>query len=101
MNIFFLDRNPEVCAVYHNDKHVVKMIVELAQMLSTCHRLLNGKPEQRTSKSGRTIRTVYHLRDLDGDVNSGGSNRGGCKGDYNKNYEETLYMNVHEKHPCI
>ncbi len=38
MNIFFLDRDPQVCAVYHNDKHVVKMIVESAQMLSACHR---------------------------------------------------------------
>lgn len=35
MNIFFLDRNPGVCAKYHTDKHVVKMILESAQLLST------------------------------------------------------------------
>ena len=35
MNIFFLDRTPEKSAEYHCDKHVVKMILETAQMLST------------------------------------------------------------------
>jgi hypothetical protein len=28
MNIFVLDTDPKKCAVYHNDKHVVKMILE-------------------------------------------------------------------------
>lgn len=35
MNIFVLDNNPYVAAEYHNDKHVVKMILESAQMLTT------------------------------------------------------------------
>lgn len=39
MNIFILDSDPERAAQYHCDKHVVKMIVESAQMLSTAHRL--------------------------------------------------------------
>jgi len=38
MNIFVLHDDPEVCARYHVDKHVVKMIVESAQMLSTVMR---------------------------------------------------------------
>ena len=38
MNIFILDTNVELCAQYHNDKHVVKMILESAQMLSTANR---------------------------------------------------------------
>ena len=33
MNIFILDRNPEKCARYHCDKHVVKMVLESAQIL--------------------------------------------------------------------
>lgn len=33
MNIFVLDESPKQAAVYHNDKHVVKMILESAQML--------------------------------------------------------------------
>ena len=35
MNIFFLDKTPEKSAQYLCDKHVVKMILETAQMLST------------------------------------------------------------------
>lgn len=43
MNIFYLHSEPVLCAQYHVDKHVVKMIVEYAQLLSTAHRLLDGK----------------------------------------------------------
>ena len=42
MNIFFLSENSKVCAKYHCDKHVVKMIVEYAQLLSTAHRASDG-----------------------------------------------------------
>lgn len=35
MNIFALHKDPQICAEYHCDKHVVKMIVETAQMIST------------------------------------------------------------------
>ena len=37
MNIFYLDKSPRVAAEWHGDKHVCKMIVETAQMLSTAH----------------------------------------------------------------
>jgi hypothetical protein len=42
VNIFILDEDPETCARYHCDKHVVKMILESAQMLSTISRLNGG-----------------------------------------------------------
>jgi hypothetical protein len=42
MNIFWLDNDPVKCAQYHNNKHVVKMILELAQLMSTAHRMLDG-----------------------------------------------------------
>lgn len=35
MNIFILDNNPATAARYHADKHVPKMVLESAQMLST------------------------------------------------------------------
>lgn len=35
MNIFVLDADPILAARYHHDKHVVKMILETAQLLST------------------------------------------------------------------
>ena len=44
MNIFHLDEDPETCAVYHCDKHVVKMILETAQMLSTAWRQSDNPP---------------------------------------------------------
>jgi len=37
MNIFHLHRDPKICAKYHCDKHVVKMVLETAQMLSTAY----------------------------------------------------------------
>lgn len=39
MNIFVLDLDPSQAARYHCDKHVVKMIVETAQILSTAWRI--------------------------------------------------------------
>ena len=42
MNIFYLHPDPVVCAAHHCDKHVVKMILETAQLLSTAHRVLDG-----------------------------------------------------------
>ena len=38
MNIFFLDDDPKLSAQMQCDKHVVKMILETAQMLSTSAR---------------------------------------------------------------
>ncbi len=37
MNIFFLSFNPKQAAEYHCDKHVVKMILETAQLLYSAH----------------------------------------------------------------
>ena len=42
MNIFYLDHDPVIAAQMSCDKHVVKMILESAQMLSTSHRVLDG-----------------------------------------------------------
>ena len=38
MNIFLLDEDPALCARYHCDKHVVKMVLETTQILSTVAR---------------------------------------------------------------
>lgn len=42
MNIFYLDEDLDKCVQYHCDKHVVKMILEYAQILCTAHRELDG-----------------------------------------------------------
>ena len=43
MNIFYLHRDPYKAASMMCDKHVVKMILETAQLLSTAHHELDGK----------------------------------------------------------
>ena len=42
MNVFFLAKNPRVCAEWHCDKHVSKMIIEYAQLMSTAHRMTDS-----------------------------------------------------------
>lgn len=77
MNIFFIDRDYTTCAKMHNDKHVVKMILEYAQLLSTAHRVLDGTITEGKSPSGRK-RTTYVLND---------------------NRESRLYVATHVNHP--
>jgi hypothetical protein len=77
MNIFYLDRDVKTCATYHNDKHVVKMILEYAQLLSTAHRMLDGK-EYIDASSGRRIKR-WRLND--------------------DNMENMLYKASHINHP--
>lgn len=43
MNIFVLDKNPFKSATMMSDKHMSKMIVETAKLMSTAHRFLDGK----------------------------------------------------------
>lgn len=43
MNIFFLDKDPKICAQYHADKHVIKMILESAQLLCTALNVSAGE----------------------------------------------------------
>lgn len=81
MNIFYLDRDPALAARYHCDKHVVKMILELGQLLSTAHRILTteetwdvyvrrGKPVKFDKKgclTGRVVLKPYSINLLPGD----------------------------------
>ncbi len=78
MNIFFLHRDPEQAAKEHVDKHVVKMIVEYAQLLSTANRMLDGIEYTDYSKNGRKIKR-YRLE--------------------NPNKEKVIYKACHYNHP--
>jgi hypothetical protein len=79
MNIFVLSECPVEAAQMQCDKHVVKMIVESAQMLSTTHRMLDGIEERRRSVSGKTMSRYWSLSDK---------------------REHALYKAVHMSHPC-
>ena len=79
MNIFVLDESPQLAAQMMCDKHVVKMIVESAQMLSTAHRVLDGEQYTELSPNNRRIKrwkSPYVL------------------------IEETLYKASFVGHPC-
>jgi hypothetical protein len=62
MNIFVLNLDPVIAAQEQCNAHVVKMIVESAQMLSTAHRVLDGKLVYDLSAKGRKI-TRYVLEE--------------------------------------
>lgn len=80
MNLFYLSHDPEDCARQHVDKHVVKMIVESAQLLCTAHRVLDGKEILRIHPvSGRKGKTWIHPRRL---------------------HDELLYKSSHVMHPA-
>ena len=48
MNIFYLDKDPKLAAIYQYNKHVVKIILESAQMLCTAHHCY-GDAEQKAN----------------------------------------------------
>ena len=62
MNIFILDQDPVIAANMMCDKHVVKMIVESCQLLSTAHRVLDGKKVDGKNKKGGKY-TRYYMND--------------------------------------
>ena len=78
MNIFRLDDDPQICAQYHCDKHVLKMIIEYGQLLSTAHRLCDGIESRGSSKSGKSEVRVWKL---------------------SNGLEDTLYKASHVNHP--
>jgi hypothetical protein len=80
MNVFILSTNPIEAAQLQCDKHVPKMVVESAQMLSTAHRMLDGEPTRKPSKSGKTMVKYYEMVD--------------------DSFEDILYKAVHMGHPC-
>ena len=65
MNIFYLDADPRVAARMMCDKHVVKMILESAQLLSTAHHELGTanenmyKPTHKNHPSAVWARASY------------------------------------------
>lgn len=79
MNIFVLDESAVTAAQLQCNAHVVKMIVESAQMLSTVHRMLDGVETRRPSKSGKTMSKYWVLPD---------------------SREDIFYKAVHMHHPC-
>jgi hypothetical protein len=89
MNIFPIEYGedgypcPVKSAQAQCDKHVVKMPTESGQMLSTAHRILDGKLTMRPSVSGKRMVKYWDLFEGRDDLES----------------EMLLYKAVHPKHP--
>ena len=63
LNIFILDQDIRLCAQYHNDRHVVKMILESAQLLCTAHHELESTaPYKSTHKNHPCAKWVRESR---------------------------------------
>ena len=60
MNIFYVDKHPVRAAEQMCDKHIVKMILESAQLLCTCHRVQDGKEYYGKTANGRKIKRWTH-----------------------------------------
>ena len=60
MNIFFLSMSIKRCAHFHFDKHVIKMIIEYSQLLSTCWHLVN-KDQALTFLTNNKIYRPTHI----------------------------------------
>ena len=92
MNFFYLDADPQTNATYHVNDHVGKMAMEACQMLSTAHRLLDGKLSLALAPTGR-LKKVWLL---DGE---------GCvfkhieKDEWGVVYDTGLYGVSHANHP--
>ena len=56
MNIFYVDKDPVKAAEMMCDKHIIKMILESAQMLCTAKRVLDGTEYFDKTKNGRKIK---------------------------------------------
>jgi hypothetical protein len=67
MNIFAVDHCPDISAMSLVDKHVVKMILESAQLLCTAHRMLDGTPYIDKTKTGRNVKR-WRLSDPQDDM---------------------------------
>tara|TARA_Y100001937_G_scaffold125432_1_gene192249 strand:+ start:2894 stop:3481 length:588 start_codon:yes stop_codon:yes gene_type:complete len=78
MNIFYLHKDPVIAAEMSCDKHVVKMILESAQLLCTVHRVSDGIEYYDKTANGRKIKRWKHP---------------------NNNLEKTLYKAGWLKHP--
>ena len=76
MNIFYLNNDTKICALWHTDRHIVSQTKEYAQLLSTAHRVIDGV-EYIDNSSGRKIK----------------------RWKLGSSYEDILYKATHINHP--
>lgn len=62
INIFYVDADPAAAARSLVDRHCVKMVLESAQLLSTAHRVIDGRMYVGKTATGRNVKR-YELGD--------------------------------------
>jgi hypothetical protein len=77
MNIFYFSHDFKENAEFHCSKHSIKMILEQCQLLSTAHRVLDGREVIELSATGRKQKRFKLVGEL----------------------EHTLYKSTHANHP--
>jgi hypothetical protein len=85
MNLFFLDRNLDTCAEYHIDRHVGKMQLEAAQLLTTTlwvDKYVGYVPEKLSSEQLQIIKSIKKNEPPI------------------EQRQFTRYLPTHENHPC-
>lgn len=94
MNIFCLDTKIPRNAQYHCDRHVVKMVVEYAQLLSTAHRVIDGKETIELDPAGRAhIKYLLDGESIEFAINSSGRWKATIR-------DPVCYDLTHKNHPC-
>jgi hypothetical protein len=90
MNIFALSLNPTEAAQAHGDKHVVKMILEMCQMLYTAHwttahpELIGYRAPVKLAAAHKVLAPPAHMRSAP----------------LRKSAPEPGFRPVHVNHPC-
>lgn len=79
MNIFYFSHDFKENAMFHCNKHTTKMIVEQTQILSTAHRVLDGKETVEQTSAGRKIKRFK----------------------LNSKLDSILYKSTHVNHPSV
>jgi len=59
MNIFILSWIIDHCVKYHCDRHVIKMILETVQLLSTCHHVVNPEKGEKWHQEGKIYKKTH------------------------------------------
>lgn len=84
MNIFFTNAHPKQCAMDHVDRHVVKMTLEYAQILSSAHRFYRGSVGVLRHPSKNILMEEYPY----------------VLPEEQSSHETSMYLMAHINHPC-
>jgi hypothetical protein len=100
INIFVLDTDPKTAAQAHCNSHVLKMILEYGQLLSSAHRVLDGTVQEFQYAVNDKVKTKKFIV-LDGETAALVLETIDGKEKYKIAVQNKLcYSSTHANHPC-